>query len=184
MKLRLKPDGRLKLLCYDIENKPGTYGPGDFTHGKVTAIAAQFIGDGEMRSWVMRRSSRAQVRRAAESFRKLWEEADIVVGHNIRRHDKKLLDGFYTTLDLPVLPRRRAIDTYLDQPKMAGLSRSLENLCARWGCPERKIHMPEHAWEFAYDGVPEYVDLMRERCESDVRINIWLYHELLRRRLL
>jgi hypothetical protein len=124
------------------------------------------------------------MKRAAIEFGTWWEKADVVLGHNIRRHDISLLNGFYTSLDLPLLPKKRSIDTYLDQPKMRGLSRSLENLCARWGCPEEKVHMPEHVWEEAYDGVPWAVDKMYQRVTSDVRINIWLYHELRRRALL
>jgi RNA-directed DNA polymerase len=106
------------------------------------------------------------------------------LGHNIRRHDRKILDGFYTTLDLPLLSPKRMVDTYMDQPKMAGLSRSLENLASRWGCPEPKMSLSEWDWEQAYDGVEEGVEKMRERVLSDVRISIWLYHELRERGLL
>jgi hypothetical protein len=175
---------QLRGLCFDIENKPGTYGPGDYTHPKVTAVACQFTDSDEGVGWCLARNDIHGMRQGAEEFRALWDSADFVLGHNIRRHDQKILGGLYTSIDLPLLSRKRMVDTYLDQPKMAGMSRSLENLAARWGCPEEKMSMPEHVWEKAYDGVPEYVEQMRERALSDVRINLWLWRELRERGLL
>jgi hypothetical protein len=171
-------------LAFDIENMPGTYGPGDYTHPKVTAIGWQFLDRKRPRSVVLNRRDPDAMREDAEAFRAAWDAADFAVGHNIRRHDVKILNGLYTSLELPLLRPKRMVDTYLDQPKMQGLSRSLENLAARWGCPEKKLSLSEHDWERAYDGIPEGVALMRRRVESDVRISIWLYHELLRRELL
>ncbi len=174
----------LRGLCFDIENQPGTYGPGDYTHPKVTAIGCRFLDRKHGRAWCFRRDDVPGMRKQAEQFRAVWGQADFVVGHNIRRHDRKILDGFYTTLGLPLLHRKRMVDTYLDQPKMRGLSRSLENLAARWGCPVQKLSLSEHDWERAYDGIPAGVALMRRRVLSDVEINVWLYRELVRRDLL
>jgi len=171
-------------LAFDIENKPGTYGPGDYTHPKVTAVGCQFLDRDEALAWCLERDDVAGMRQGSEEFRLLWNEADFVLGHNIRRHDRKILDGLYTALDLALLEPKRMVDTYLDQPKMAGMSRSLENLAARWECPIQKMHLSEHDWERAYDGVPEAVELMRQRVISDVQISIWLYHELIGRGLL
>lgn len=175
---------RLRGLAFDIENKPGTYGPADYTHPKVTAVGWQFVDERVGFAVCFQRDREAQMRRGAELFRKAWDQADFVVGHNIRRHDRKIIDGLYTALDLPLLSQKRMVDTYCDQPKMQGLSRSLENLAERWGCPEKKIHLSEYDWERAYDGVPEAVALMKERVLSDVRISIWLWRELLARELL
>jgi hypothetical protein len=175
---------QLRILAFDIENKPGTYGGGDYTFPKVTAIGAQFLDDDEPVAWCLARNKPQKMRRDALAFGKLWDRADIVLGHNIRRHDVKILNGLYTALDEPLLGRKRMIDTYCDQPKMAGISRSLENICARWECPVEKLHMPEHIWEQAYDGIPEAVERMRERVTTDVRMSIWLFHELRRRGLL
>ena len=174
----------LRLASADIENKPGTYGPGDWTHAKVTAIGFQFDGAEEGVAWCLDRTDLDGMRQGAEEFRALWDASDRIIGHNFRRHDKKLLDGFYASIDCPLLEDKGIVDTYLDMPKMQGLSRSLENLADRWGCPERKLHLSEYDWERAYDGVPAAVEIMRERVLSDVRINLWLYHELLERNLL
>jgi hypothetical protein len=182
--LKLISANRLRGLCFDIENKPGTYGPGDYTHPKVTAIGWQFLDDDEPDSLILNRRALGTMRAGARRFAAIWDRADFVMGHNIRRHDVKILNGLYTSLDLPVLPKKRMVDTYLDQPKMAGLSRSLENLADRWNCPQKKMHLSEHDWERAYDGIPAGLELMRERVETDVTINIWLYRELCRRDLL
>ena len=177
IRLQWKDSKQLRGLCFDIENMPGTYGPGDYTHPKVTAVGGVHLDETEPQVWCFTRHDHDDMLRGAETFRAMWDAADWVVGHNIKRHDRKILDGFYFTLGLPLLAPKRMVDTYLDLPKMQGLSRSLENLAARWECPIQKMHMPEHAWEAAYDGVPEFVEMMRARCRTDVEINVWLYHE-------
>lgn len=175
---------KLRGLAYDVENAPSTYGGGDYVHPKLTAIGWQYLDATRPYSVVFDRRNPARMREQAEKFRRVWEDADFVLGHNIRRHDQKLLDGFYASLDLPLLSRKRQVDTYCDQPKMQGFSRSLENLAARWGCPEEKLRLSEYDWQRAYDGVPEGLALMRERVESDVRISIWLWQELKERGLM
>jgi len=174
----------LRGLSADVENKPGTYGPGDYTHPKVTAIGALFLDRKRPRAWVLDRRDPAAMVADCVAFREVWAEADFVVGHNFRRHDLKLLDGLYTSLELELLPRKRIVDTYLDQPRMQGLSRSLENLADRWGSPVEKLHLSELDWERAYDGIPDALAKMRRRVTTDVQINAWLYRELVARELL
>lgn len=175
---------RLRGLCFDIENMPGTYGPGDYTHPKVTAIGWMVLGRRKPHSVILNRRDPAAMCADAERFRQAWDAADWVMGHNIRRHDRKILDGLYGSLGLPLLARKRMVDTYLDQPRMVGFSRSLENLASRWGCPIKKLSLSEWDWERAYDGIPEGVKIMRRRVETDVQINVWLYEQLLDRGLL
>ncbi len=175
----------LRGLVWDLENKPGTYGPGDYTHPKVTAIGWQFLDEKHTHSMALTRNHEESMLASCEVFREAWEQADYVVAHNGRRHDRKIILGLYDAVGIPRLSRKRMIDTYLDiVEKPEGYSRSLENLADRWGCPEKKMSMSEFQWEQAYDGVPEAVMRMRRRCESDVRINIWVLNELLRRGLL
>lgn len=178
------PSSDFRGLAFDIENMPGTYGPGDYTHPKVTAFGCQFLDRKRARAWVLNRRDPDSMRAQAEEFREMWDAADFVLGHNIRRHDRRLLDGHYTVLGLPLLAEKKMVDTYLDQPRMEGLSRSLENLAGRWASPIPKLHLTEYDWERAYDGIPEAVALMRRRVTTDVRISIWLFHELVRRGLL
>lgn len=175
---------KLRGLVFDVENKPGTYGPGDYTHPKLTAIGCMYLDRKRPLGWAFGREDEDEMRAAALAFAAEWEQADFVVGHNARRHDRKILDGFYTMLELPLLPRRRLVDTYLDQPKMVGLSRSLENLADRWECPIRKMHLSELDWERAWDGHEDGIALMKRRVKSDVQIDAWLYHQLVERDLL
>lgn len=172
-------------LVVDVENKPGTYGPGDYTHPKLTAVGWCSIEreSDETTGRCLVRTDVDGMRAIAEELRVVWDAADFVVGHNMRRHDRKLLDGWFYALDLPLLSRKRIVDTYLDQPKLAGLSRSLENLTSRWGCPILKPHLEEHVWEAAYDGVAWAVDVMERRVRADVAINRWLYWQLVDRDL-
>lgn len=174
----------LRGLTADIENKPGTYGAADYTHPKLTAIGCKFLDEDEVEAWCLP-SDKPRLKRAyAQFFRDCWDRADFVIGHNFRRHDMKILDGLYTSLGLPLLTRKKIVDTYLDQPKMVGFSRSLENLAARWDCPIQKMHLSEYDWERAYDGIAVGVEKMRQRVSTDVLINEWLYKELIERKLL
>lgn len=175
----------LRGLCIDIENKPGTYGPGDYTHPKVTAIGWGWTdhphphAKGRQVGRVLERNDVDGMAAIAEEFVSVWDEADFVIAHNGRRHDRKILDGWLMTLCKPMLAPKRMVDTYLDMPKTAGLSKSLENLGERWACPIKKPHLPEHAWEAAYDGQEWAVALMRRRVMADVAINLWLWRKLL-----
>lgn len=184
MSLRWKTVRPVRGLVADVENSPGTYGGGDYTHPHLTAIACQFTDDDVGFAWVLDRRKPQQMRKMAKDFAGLWEQADFIVGHNFRRHDIKIIDGFFTMLDLPLPARKKIVDTYLDQPKMVGFSRSLENLAARWDCPEQKISLSEYDWQRAYDGIPAGLKKMRERVKSDVRINLWLYETLIEKGLL
>lgn len=174
-------------LCVDIENKPGTYGPGDYTHPKVTAIGWGWTDHphpyvkGRTVGRVLNRKDAIQMCEIAEELRGVWMDADFIIAHNGRRHDRKILDGMFMALGLELLPQRRIVDTYLDLPKMAGLSRSLENLSARWACPIKKLHLEEHVWEAAYDEQPWALQVMKRRVQSDVSINLWLWREEVRR---
>lgn len=183
-RLKIPPKQPDRILAFDIENKPGTYGPGDYTHPKVTAIACQFVGEPHLYSWCLNRRDRVGTEMQLDEFIEQWNRSTMVMGHNIRGHDIRILNGLCVSLGRPILEPRRTIDTFRDLPKTAGFSRSLENLCARWGCPVEKVHMPEHVWEEAYDGVREATDRMRLRVETDVTMNLWLYAEEKRRGLL
>lgn len=179
--IRGRPD---RIFCFDIENKPGTYGPGDYTHPKVTAIAGAYLDEPGVHTWCFNPRDRTGMRLQLDEFRELWDAATHVMGHNIKGHDMRILNGLCVILDEPILEPKPMIDTCLDPTKTRGFSRSLENWCARWGCPIEKVSMPEHVWEEAYDGRREAVDRMRHRVKTDVEMTVWLYGEQRRRGLL
>jgi hypothetical protein len=166
-----------RLLCVDIENKPGTYGPGDYTHGKITAIGWRFLDEHKTKSILLDRSSEKMMQFDLMIFRAIWDQADAVVGHNFRRHDVKHLDGLAMSLGEVPFAKKRIVDTYMDLPKRVGVSFSLENCADRFGCPIQKMSMSEFAWERAYDGDPQFLPMMKKRVQTDVDINIWLYHD-------
>ena len=78
-------------LCIDVENLPGTYGPGDYTHPKITAVGWGWRGDQsgyraspKVHGRTFARADVEGMREVAEEFRSVWDEADFVIGHNIR----------------------------------------------------------------------------------------------------
>jgi len=105
--------------------------------------------------------------------------AGIVYGHNIRRFDLPILNGWLLRLQLPVLPPLRTTDTCKDLPRTASVSKSLENMAAMYGLPGEKFAMPQPAWEEANQLTAGGVALARKRVVSDV-----LLQERLRMKLL
>jgi len=45
--------GKLRVLSFDTENRPLAYLGGDFTTGEITAIAASWEGQQEVRVWLL-----------------------------------------------------------------------------------------------------------------------------------
>src|SRR5574338_584285 len=87
LSLRWKTVRPVRGLVADVENSPGTYGGGDYTHPHLTTIACQFTDDDVGFAWVLDRRKPQQMRKMAKDFAGLWEQADFIVGHNFRRHD-------------------------------------------------------------------------------------------------
>src|SRR3954462_2062424 len=106
----------------------------DFTTADITAIAAGWCdeSDDDIECWVQTKDDRTR-RRMLKGFSKLYNEADGVTGHNIRKHDLRIVNGMLMEEGLPLLGPKLTSDTYLDLRKRSGISSSQENLCDMLG---------------------------------------------------
>lgn len=172
------------VLVFDIENRPLSYWYDGNTTAEVTVIAYKWLGDHEAFVLMQEGEFWNGPKQMLERFLPVYREADVVVGHYIRRHDLPILHGAYIEHGLPGLTPKMSIDTKLDLTRWKDLPQSLEYLADWLGCPFNKFHMTQHSWRKANRFSDDGLALARQRCEIDIRANEWVYQELLRRGLI
>ena len=168
----------LRTLDFDCENRPLSYLGQDFTTAEPTGIAAQFIGSREMFTFILGEMSLQQM---LLGFVALYIKADLVVGHYIRKHDLPMLNGMLLEQGLAPLPPKMTTDTYLDLKIRSGISSSQANLAETLGIKSQKYGMSTPKWRQANRLEPSGIELTRKRVTADVKQNIRLREELLKR---
>lgn len=172
---------QLRILDFDIENRPLAYMGQDFTSGEITAIAATFIGEKKMYCWLLGEDSPKNM---LVGFRELYDQADIVAGHFIRAHDLPIINGALVELGLPPLSDKLTSDSCKDLTKTKYISRSQENLAEMLGVAAVKAHMSNAAWREANRLKSSGISRTRTRVISDVLQNIAIREVLIDRNLL
>jgi len=188
MKFSTRP---LRVLDWDLENRPLNYAGDDFTFSEITAIAWQFIGEpGPIECLCLGEvlGSGSEVahfvvpsRTMLLGFVAAYVQADLITGHNIIKHDLRILNGALLEEGLSPLPPKLVCDTYADLKKKGGVSGSQENLAKMLGVRVRKQGMSQADWREANRLTPEGIEKTRRRVVGDVRQHIALRKELLRR---
>lgn len=164
------------VLDFDIENRPLSYLGSDFTTAEITAIAASFVGEDKVHVWALGEVTSEDMLRG---FIELYNKADIVTGHYIRKHDLPIINGALMEFGLPKLGEKRTHDTKLDLIKALGISKSQENLSEMWELQESKYHMSQIKWRKANRLTPEGIEQTKKRVIDDVN-----QHKALRELLL
>jgi len=160
----VKTRRKRKILDFDTECRPLTYLGNDFTTSEITAIAASFGPDQQVHCWLLGLDGPQWM---LEEFTWLYDQADYVTGHYIRKHDLPKINGALAEYGLPPLKPKMTIDTYLDLRKISGISRSQESLCEMLGIKEPKIGMSQVKWRAA--NRLDNIELTRTRVIGDVR---------------
>lgn len=179
---------RLRILDFDIENRPLTYWAPDMPTAEITSIASCWADDpesmqvdllGETDGWLM-----------LVRFIQRYAEADMVTGHYIRKHDLPIINAMLIEEGLPTLGPKLSCDTKLDMVKKSDLPATqeflLETLDVRDedGQPFRKYHMSQTDWREANRLTPEGLAKTRARVSSDVRAHMALRLAMVERGLL
>lgn len=172
-----------KVLVWDLENRPLSYWYEGRSTAEVTVIAYKWLNSHQTEVLTMKKGD-AGNRKILSDFLPVYEEADILIGHNIRRHDLPILNGAYIENGMEPLGAKATIDTLMGLRKWKDLPRSLEYLCDFLECPFPKFHMTQDSWRKANRLEGDGLKLAEERCAIDVRATEWVYHELLSRGLL
>ena len=174
MGLSLTPAKRLKILDFDIETRlVGFYEAGRFKPkgSEPTAIAASWVGSSKTAVWLQPEHS---VEEMLAGFVDLYNQADAVTGHYIRKFDLMLLNGALFEFGMPLLdPVKLVQDTKCDLKPFEGLSKSQENLAEALNRfdekKSKKYRMNDTMWRWATRLTPEGVEETRKRVTSDVR---------------
>ena len=174
LRVRTRP---LRVLDFDIENRPLSYLGSDFTTAEVTAMAWAWCDQPEdVTVYLLGETKLADILRA---FRPVYEQADMVTGHFIRGHDLPMVNGAMMELGMPPLPDKMTQDTKLDLMRSKGISLSQESLGAMLKLEQPKVQMNQAKWRAANRLEPDGLALVRERVIGDVRQHIELRQRLL-----
>lgn len=167
---------KIKILSWDLENRPLSYAGFDRTTAEITAIACSWIDQKKVHCWVLGQTSALDM---IESFLEFYNKADMVTGHYMRKHDMPILSGACIELGLPPLSSKVVSDTCLDLVRKKDLSASQESLAGMYGLPEAKHHMSQTEWREANRLTARGVTLTKKRVVDDV-----IQHKALRERLI
>jgi len=110
-----------------------------------------------------------------------YVQADLITGHNIIKHDLRMLNGALLEEGLSPLPPKMVCDTYLHLKRKGGVSGSQESLAKMLKVKTSKVGMTQHDWRQANRLTPEGIDKTRRRVVGDVKQHILLKRALIQR---
>lgn len=145
---------------------------------QITAIAWSWIGSREVEYGVLEQDL-SNEQEILEGFLEAYQEADVVTGHYITRHDLPMINDHCMRFGWDLLEPKRAQDTKTLLPRVRGLGLSQENLATLYELEERKHHMNGRRWAVANTLSPEGREEARLRVVKDVRQHIRLRRALL-----
>src|SRR6202043_1311852 len=128
---------------FDIENRPLAYLGQDFTTAEITAIAWGWVGQTKVHVALL---GVDEPKIILESFRRAYDEADVVTGHYILEHALPIIQGARVEMGLPLLGPKMVQDTKVHLLKFRGISKSQENLSEALGVEASKFHMNNAMW--------------------------------------
>jgi len=172
---------KLRILDFDIENRPLTYLGGDYTTADVTAIAWSWTDEEDVYVALLGVNTYEVM---LKGFMEFYDQADIVTGHYIRKHDLPILNGAMLEFGLPTMGAKLTSDTKMDLIKRSDISASQESLSALLGLPEPKESMSQTDWRMANRLSPEGIERTRTRVVADVIQHKALRSAMLERNLL
>lgn len=153
--LPVKPDEKYRILDFDIENAPRSYWVPDRPTADITAIASCWAGDTDSMQVLYLKPSftaaeyEAQMVNILNRFVERYDEADLVTGHYIRKHDLPIINGALMDWQMPTLKPKLTQDTKLDMVKKQDIPATQEYLSEMLGLGEAKYHMTQHMWRDA-----------------------------------
>jgi hypothetical protein len=175
---------KLRILDFDIENRPLSYLGQDYTTAEITAIAWCFDGEPDTLRCVLLGHTFG-VEWLLGEFLGAYNAADMVTGHYIRMHDLPIINGSLVEHGMPCLEPKMTCDTKLDLVKKGPvISASQENLCAMLGLPKPKVHMNTVMWREANRLTDAGLKLTAKRAVGDVIQHMALRKALVARNLL
>jgi hypothetical protein len=166
----------LRILDFDIENRPLSYLGSDFTTGEVTAISWAWTDQPkDVTVYLLGETDLPDILAA---FVAVYNQADMVTGHYIIGHDLPMLNGALMEYQMPALGDKLVHDTKVHLIRRKGISCSQESLGAMLRLDHAKVVMNQSKWRAANRLTPEGLKLVRERVTGDVIQHIAMRREL------
>jgi DNA polymerase elongation subunit (family B) len=174
-----------RILDFDVETVAAGFADPQWVPNRITAIAWSWIGEDEVfvRTTVDYARSLPKFlehfflgcKPMLEEFVAIYNQADVVTGHNISRFDLGVMNAELMRLQLPVLLKKPKIDTMQLVPSK-GFKKGQDVMSGVLDIPAEKKPMNWQQWQAAY-ATPGWQEI-RERVAGDV-----VQHKLLLRRL-
>ena len=196
----------LRILDFDIENRPLSYWMADRPTADITAITSAWIGDHDSIETMLLappcyHKGHEEVcpdwpegvvnqRTMLERFLARYNRADMVTGHYIRKHDLPIINGALYDLNMPLLEAKLTSDTKLDMMKKADIPATQEFLLELLqpqcpiAIPLEKHHMSQRTWREANRLGRAGIEATRVRVSTDVHAHWHMRDEMLRRGML
>lgn len=172
----IQKEEKLRVLDFDIENRPLSYLGFDFTTAEITAIACGWVGEEKVNCWLLGVDDPVDI---LQNFVKFYDMSDAVTGHYIRKHDLPIINGALMEYELPLLREKLTFDTKLDLRKRKDISASQESLAGMYELEDAKHHMSQPEWRKANRLTEEGIKQTKKRVIDDVK-----QHKALREKLI
>lgn len=180
--MKVSKDRALKILDFDIENRPLSYWYDGQTTAQITAIASCWVGyDSSMEVNVLTLDDfyGDEERQMLSRFVERYNEADMVTGHYIRKHDLPHINAALMDNNMSMLQPKLVCDTRIDLIKRASLPATQEHLAVMLGLDSTKFGMSQQMWRQANRLTPEGVRLTMKRVSDDVEQHMKLRQAML-----
>lgn len=120
----------------------------------------------------------AQREKALAKFaRKMWTEADIIIGQNHKAFDRHFIDGVLFRYKEQLLPKRILIDTYQTAKGYLAMGASMGNLVDIMGVGKKDAPSKDD-WRKANIGDADALERIEKRCVSDVQMTAKMWKRL------
>ena len=172
----------LRILDFDSECRSMTYSEWR-KEDQITAIAWSWVGEDSVECLLLEQDLSNELSMLGD-FLAVLNEADMVTGHYLRKHDMPLLNDNCLRIGYPPLQPMLVQDTMLDLVKVKGLGKSQQNLAETFDLAAEKHSMSGAAWRQANTLSPAGQAAAKKRVVSDVVQHKQLRAELLDRGLL
>lgn len=182
-----EPRAKHRILDFDIENRPLSYWFGDMTTAEITAIAWSWYDDDAppvYRVLLPPPDHESSFLRMLRDFKRAYDEADMVTGHFIRKHDLPIINAALIEFNLPTLGPKMTCDTKLDMVKRGQLSVSQLALSNMLEVKAPKPSMEGGRWRDANRLTDQGIAAAIERVTGDVRQHMELRRAMLKADLL
>jgi len=167
----------LRVLDFDIENRPLTYLGSDFTTAEVTAIAWAWCDQPDDVTCVL--LGEVDPRYMLERFVAAYNAADMVTGHYITGHDLPHINAALMEARMPTLQAKLVQDTKTSLVRRKGISGSQESLAGMLLLQHDKVQMNQTKWRAANRLTREGLAETRKRVVGDVQQHMEMRQTLL-----